>query len=63
DTSNSSGSDGTDGDYAEFLKTYKSPDFYPLLLSSDEGESQATVESKRKPVELVKIDSDSEHEE
>ncbi|PNX64115.1 hypothetical protein L195_g053851 [Trifolium pratense] len=61
DTSSSSGSDETDGDYAEFLKTYKSPDFYPLL-SSDEGESQMKVESKRKPAELVKIDSDSEHE-
>ncbi|PNX66296.1 hypothetical protein L195_g055009 [Trifolium pratense] len=62
DISSSSGSDEIDGDYAEFLKTYKSQDFYPLLSSSDEGESQMTVESKMKPAELLKIDSDSEHE-
>ncbi|PNX65647.1 hypothetical protein L195_g054644 [Trifolium pratense] len=62
ETSDTSGSDGTDEDYAEFLKAYKSPDFYPLFLSSDEGESQATVESKMKPAEVLKIDSDSEHE-
>ncbi|PNX76017.1 hypothetical protein L195_g031962 [Trifolium pratense] len=39
DSSSSSGSDETEGDYAEFLKTYKSEDFYPILPSSDEGES------------------------
>ncbi|CAJ2653136.1 unnamed protein product [Trifolium pratense] len=62
DSSNSSGSDDIDEDYAVFLKTFKSEDFYPILPSSDEGESQMTVESKRKPAEVLKIDSDSEHE-
>jgi hypothetical protein len=60
-SSDSSGSDKTDEDYAEFLKTYDPQEVYPNASSSGEEDgSQITVEFKVKPPESPEIESDSE---
>ncbi|PNX62819.1 hypothetical protein L195_g061327 [Trifolium pratense] len=62
ETSDTSSSDGSEDFIEEFLMAHKFPDLYPPFLSSGEGKSKEEVESKMRPSEVLKIDSDSEHE-
>jgi hypothetical protein len=56
----SSSSEKTDEDYAEFLKTYDPQESYPYDSSSgEEDESQITVESQKKMPKSLKAKSDS----
>ncbi|PNX88227.1 hypothetical protein L195_g044329, partial [Trifolium pratense] len=58
-SSDTSESDGTDEDYAEFLKTYNPQESYPRASSSSEEDgSPRSVESKMKPPETLTIESD-----
>ncbi|PNX96668.1 hypothetical protein L195_g019880, partial [Trifolium pratense] len=60
-SSDTSDSDSTDEDYAEFLKTYDPQESYPRVSSSGEEDGfQRTVESKMKPPEPSKTELDSD---
>ncbi|PNY04569.1 hypothetical protein L195_g000993 [Trifolium pratense] len=60
-SSDTSDSDGTYEDYAEFLKTYDPQESYPHASSYGEEEgSQKTVESKMTSPESLKAESDYE---
>ncbi|PNX99315.1 hypothetical protein L195_g022580 [Trifolium pratense] len=60
-SSDTSESDATDEDYAEFLKTYDPKESYPRVPSSDEeSRSSRSVESKVKTSDPLTVESDSD---
>ncbi|PNX96541.1 hypothetical protein L195_g019750, partial [Trifolium pratense] len=57
-SSDSSGSDDTDSDYAEFLSTWEPDEHYPRSLSSEKEESQASEHSNSDSKEEEAEDQD-----